>query len=480
MNPFAKAGLVVLALLMAFFAFGGEGLLPGGLLLLWPLVVLLRLEFVLAGTIVLWHSGIRVPGVFSSFGLNDLFAVTLFGMHLYRVVMHRQTGSAVCRIGQFCTLGFGAVLLLTVAIRGTGFRVLGGDEWGGGRYVDLATGMWFALCAGYHPLRTATLKRTLLACLLLSTLPALCQFLCLVGGYPFRILALFVDFSGWNYDVGGDLGEVRLASGGVASECLMLIPLVMTCGRGASPVGFVVSWGAAFLIGAWSGHRLTIFSNLLLVLGCALSVRRSRVLGTLAVGALVVLLLLPVMATLAPHLPANAQRALSWVPTVVVDEEVAIDARGTLDWRLDVWKRAIREELPRYWLIGRGYTFDGATLYSLSVSGEYHRDWAFVQGAYHNGPLSLAIGMGVLGLLFGVGFLVRSARGHHRQFRREWADPARRDLHRAVYLWFCVHVVVFLLLYGDVYVSFPTLFFLFGVLQNLAAGAGSDEAATEL
>jgi O-antigen ligase len=93
-------------------------------------------------------------------------------------------------------------------------------------------------------------------------------------------------------------------------------------------------------------------------------------------------------------------------------------------------------------------------------------DWALISSSYHNGPISLLLGLGVFGLLTGVGFLISALIRHRRFLRRTWADPNLRRCHQAVYSMFLTYILVFFTLFGAVE-EFSPFLFMFALLETL-------------
>src|SRR5258708_29570167 len=92
-------------------------------------------------------------------------------------------------------------------------------------------------------------------------------------------------------------------------------------------------------------------------------------------------------------LPLSVQRSLSFLP-VEIDPQAKIDAAGTLDWRVQMWKVVIKD-VPKYLIIGKGYGFSG-TDYLLTQEAIKRGVFAayedtLVSGNYHSGLLTILI-----------------------------------------------------------------------------------------
>ena len=115
------------------------------------------------------------------------------------------------------------------------------------------------------------------------------------------------------------------------------------------------------------------------------------------------------MVPFSSKLPANFQRALSFLP-LDWSPEVKMNAEGSSEWRYRIWSDTW-PKVPQYLLLGKGYsltaedyqmmgtgTFVGGVAESLDASQE----GLAISSDYHNGPLSTLMPFGIWG---GIGFL---------------------------------------------------------------------------
>jgi hypothetical protein len=99
----------------------------------------------------------------------------------------------------------------------------------------------------------------------------------------------------------------------------------------------------------------------------------------------------------------GVQRAISFVPGVNIEYSAAENAKGSIEWRVEIWKYCL-DQAPKYLLIGRGSTFDVMeTAAGLGVNDvrNYSPFFAFQTRSYHSGPLAMLIDYGIPGLLVG-------------------------------------------------------------------------------
>lgn len=109
-------------------------------------------------------------------------------------------------------------------------------------------------------------------------------------------------------------------------------------------------------------------------------------------------------------LPHGMQRALSFIPGLTVDKNIVIEASGSIDWRMEMWRWAMD---PRTGFIKDYVWGDG---YGLSASEIQRDERAVIRGemdygdqdsfarrkVWHNMPISLIQGMGYAGLAVAV------------------------------------------------------------------------------
>ncbi|GIV62062.1 MAG: hypothetical protein KatS3mg044_0928 [Rhodothermaceae bacterium] len=153
-------------------------------------------------------------------------------------------------------------------------------------------------------------------------------------------------------------------------------------------------------------------------------------------------------------------------------------ASGTSEWRLYVWKMALDNELPRYWLVGKGLAFHPNE--SLGFMLGDHYAWAVRTRNYHNGPLSLLIVLGLPGFVAFLGFLIIMIRRHLRIARGIWRSEKLAHFHAVMLVFFIVQVVYFIGIFGDVHISVPRLLFLGALLEGLVASDTAGSASSSV
>jgi hypothetical protein len=360
-------------------------------------------------------------------------------------------------------LVFTAIVLITAKLRGgIGMHALGSNTYGGKGYVFLLAAIvgYFALASQPIPAERA---KFYVALFFLSGLVTGVSNLIYFAGERFYFLFLIFP--------------VTFAAMQAASEYSGYISRIAGFGTAASSVGFYLfavhgvrgtlrKWWRVLLLlsvlalGTLSGFRsnLVLFGTVFVVLFVAEGLLRSPIFPTLLLfGALVFALLVP----FSLKLPASAQRTLSFLP-IEINPMVRVDAKSSLDWRLDMW-RAVVPDLPKYVWLGKGYAQNPTDLYLTQQAVLRHRApgyaGAILSGDYHSGPLSLYVTFGSFGSLAFLAFISVSIRGLYLNYR--YGSEQLRTLNRFLFAYFVARLIFFITTFGalsyDFYVFTGTI-----------------------
>jgi O-antigen ligase len=431
-----------------------------------------RPEVAAFATVFTYASGITVPYLPGQLGVFYVLVAGL-GCLLLLLIAFRRASIEGIGLTHWLLIAFVCLILFTGFYRGMGFQAFGSDLWGGFYYIQLifTASLVFSLPRVNMPARWWPTAAVSMAAL--SILPLIADMLVL-RGVNFGLVRMFV-LTGGDLDqqmgaqMRGDLLQ-RLTSAGVTAQSLVIGFLVVVptakLFKVKSAPAILLLMGIVFL-SLLSGFRMMTLLVMVVVLFAALFQRSLTglrvVFGILAsIGVVLALYLV------SESLPPNIQRAISWLPGISISDRAAEDASGTIAWRLDVWREAIRL-IPEYFWIGKGFAYDGNLLIA-SRSGYDAYDsirWALVAGGYHNGYLSLILCLGALGLVLGLAMLVSTALRLLRLNGQPWKDPKLHQCYQAFLAAFTCWVLVFLTVYGDVQAVFPGLFFNWAVLEAL-------------
>ena len=104
-------------------------------------------------------------------------------------------------------------------------------------------------------------------------------------------------------------------------------------------------------------------------------------------------------------LPLSVQRTISFLP-VKINPIAELDALGSTEWRVEMWKNVVFPQVPKYLILGKGYALS-AMDYEMAEQGTIQGGSdlsgsaivAALAGDYHNGPLSIIIPFGIFGVI---------------------------------------------------------------------------------
>jgi hypothetical protein len=463
--------LIVLGVFMLLYVFvAGMGRITLVVPLIFiPLVLFLlaRRDLLFVILCFLYYSTLRIPMME---GQLELYHAAVF---LYIVA-----ALGACAVGRrsihitapvFFAICFGLVIAYTMKFRGTGFRLLGSGLWGGGRYVEILLGLGIFLVADTIRLSLRRWRTALVGMVLAGALPALAEIL-----YVYTKGA-----AGFLYYVLQPIGLIgaamqRMESGRMVRFTMMLqvshiymIPFFLRrLGRRLRPrqLFFPV---LAMVLGGFSGHRMVLL-NVTLYIWVYLFLLSRRRIAYLLVSAVLASSVLFILGQLAFVFPSSIQRMLSIIPFSNASSDVMTEAGSTITWRILLWKDTLAE-IPKYLWLGKGfaYSIELESARDVRLWANYAIWWAKVQSAYHQGFLSLLVGLGLPGLLAGCAFLFSLCARHYRFWRDHRLDPEFAPVHYAVLVLLLVETMVYFLVYGDVFVSFPYLCFLGAIAEGL-------------
>ena len=357
-------------------------------------------------------------------------------------------------------LAIGLVTFITCQMTGgVGGQALGSDIYGGKRYGYL----WLAIL-GYFALASVPVdpaKRQFLAGgFFLSSVTAAVSNVALMLGESFYFLFLLFPVEWAMTQAASEAmvgGFSRVGGFGPASLAVVSFILIRYGIRGL--FSFRHPWRIVIFIGAivgglFSGFRATFaFAALLFVIQFFVEgLHKTKYLFLFTVGAsLAAILILPV----ANRLPLSVQRCLTLIPMDLSLDRAAIEtARGSTDWRVEMW-RAIIPDIPMYFWLGKGYSIDPKDMYfsqshiSLRLIAPYES--ALVAGDYHSGPLTLIIPFGIWGVLTFAWFCAASIRVLWRNFK--YGDPNIKNINTFLFVTFLAQLLFYILIFGAFYMD---------------------------
>jgi hypothetical protein len=374
-----------------------------------------------------------------------------------------------------------AVVLITAfATGGIGLRSFGSSRYGGRNYtlVLMAVAGFFAFSSARIPSEKAGLY---VGMFLLAGLTAIIPNIIYTLGptfYPlYRIFPVGAAVDQARAEYALDPGIFRLGGLGIVGPSLYCYALARYGIRGALDV--TKPWRLLLLVIAaaccvLSGFRSCLigFAIIFGAVFCLEGLHKTRflplVLGVTLVGALI---LLPN----ANKLPWVVQRTLSFLPAKI-DPIARESAEASTGWRLEIWKQAI-PQIPKYLLIGKGYSMDPNELYLADQAGRYRssdHDAILLNGDYHSGPLSVIIPFGIFGTIGFFWFLAAAGRFLYQNYRL--GDARLQRINTFLLASFITKVVFFFAVVGSFYSDLCVFTGLIGLSVSLN---GPPEPAAE-
>jgi hypothetical protein len=363
-----------------------------------------------------------------------------------------------------------AVILVTAKLTGgIGLHALGGDTYGGLRYIILlgAIAGYFALTSQRVPSGGG------LIIVALYFLGLLTMVMNNVGRWiPSSLhfmLALFPaedpETLTWEATQGEFVRLFGITMAALGALCFMLarhglrgvlefrerwryLPMRFRGGIAINQPWRLLTFLAVIFLSLMGGYRsvAAIIGLTLLFLFQLEGLYRSKLMPAIAMLAVVLVVIgLP----LVEKLPLMVQRSLSFLP-VEVSPAARLDAEATSEWRIRIW-REVMPTVPKYLLLGKGYSINGIELQRASDfslhNGADTSEAATLASDFHSGPLSLIIPLGIFGLIGFVWFLAASLRVLYHNYRH--GDPQYHRLNTFLLAYFTVRVIYFFAVYGS-------------------------------
>jgi hypothetical protein len=287
---------------------------------------------------------------------------------------------------------------------GFGGRALGEELWGGKKYLGVLGAIigFFALTAHRIP---SDKGRQYASLFFLSGLTVALSDLVYMAGPKFYALYSFLPAEVAINQAISTEQLWRLAGVGFAAQYFVWFLMARFGIRGLFDL--TRPWRLLVLAGAFGLALLGGFRSTLILFGMLFVVQfylegmfqtRLAVVLSFAVALAGVLTV-----AFADKLPTPIQRSLSFLPIPGIDPMAKLDAQGTLDWRVQIWKTVL-PDVPHYLLFGKGFAYNG-TDYYLTMEAvrrgiAYTVDEAtLINGTYHQGILTIIIPFGIWGLL---------------------------------------------------------------------------------
>jgi len=258
---------------------------------------------------------------------------------------------------------------------------------------------------------------------------------------------------------------LAVASGGVFAFMLAKYGIrgIFLDGKPWRLLAFLFFTGMGLLGGFRSAliHFIMVFTVLFFLEG----MHRTKLLPALL---LAVALAGAVVVPFARQLPPAVQRSMAFLP-VPIDPMVRLDAEGSSEWRLSMWK-ALLPQVPQYLLLGKGLAFTQEDMAfaisqtSLRPLTEDERESALA-GDYHNGPLSVIIPFGLWGMIVWIWFQVAGLRVLYNNYR--YGEQGLRTVNSFLLAGYIGRSLLFWLIFGSFYAELVQYAGLLGLSVSL-------------
>jgi hypothetical protein len=374
------------------------------------------------------------------------------------------------------------VVIITARLTGgIGLRVLGGETYGGKKYIELFSAIigYFALVTNRIPPQRAALYVGLF--FLGAVTAGVGNLAPLVNpAFYFMFLPFPVDPAAIQMiNTQVSVFDSRLGGLSIASSAVFCF---MLAHYGVRDIFNLNKWWrlpllllvvAITLMGGFRG-LIIIFILLFCILFYMEGLAKTQLLPALIISMIVgFAALIP----LTNHLPITMQRALSFLP-LDVDPIAREGARTSTEWRINMWKHLL-PQIPQYLLLGKGYAIDANELNMLSsgmTQDSSGTEGAELAGDYHNGPLSVVIPFGIYGL---VGFIWLIAAGFRVLYRNyKFGDPLYKKANTFLYAYFIARMLAFIFLFGSLYSELALFTGLIGLSISLNNGVAQPAMVT--
>jgi O-antigen ligase len=420
--------------------------------------------------IVAWNASVSVFFLPGRPHVWMLFAGISFGITVLGCILNKEQKFQHVPAMTWSLLFLLAVVVLTAKLRGgIGLRSLGGSQYGGKGYVFIIAAVlgYFALSGVRIPPERAHRYALLF---FISGTAVVVSNLAYLGGpgfwFLFHIFPVDMAMAQALDDFNPYYSINRITGLGFAAVALCNVFFLRYGIRGLLDFGKPIRlllFLIAFATSLTGGFRSAL---VLVALGFAVQffiegLHRTRFVWVLAVAVVLgTAALVPVVS----KLPLAAQRSLSIIPFFPVDPIARLDAKGTLDWRLEIWQ-IVLPEVPRYLWLGKGYAINPTDLFLAQESARRgiakSYEGVLISGDYHSGPLSLIIPFGLPGFLAFLGVLIAGGRVLYKNWRL--GDSALRKINTLLLSLFITKVIFYFVFFGAFYSDLATFLGLIGL-----------------
>jgi hypothetical protein len=351
-------------------------------------------------------------------------------------------------------LFLGAVVLGTAWYRGgIGIRALGGASYGGRYYIYILVAImgYFAFTAEPIPIAKSGKMAGLF---FLSGISYILGNIAYTLGPVFYFLYYFVSSSTVGMQAASAQGREDIDRiQGLAPACTAVLCFLLARYGIRGLFDWAKPWRFIFLCITVGAACFAGFRSAMLML-CLIFAFQFYFEGLLRthflpiVAGLALFGLLPIV-FFPDKMPLSVQRAISFLP-VKVDTEIMESAKGSSEWRLEMWA-VVWKEVPKYLIIGKGYGIDPTELFlvneaqrlGIATSGF---EGFLLAGDYHSGPLSVIMPFGIPGVIAFLWVLFAGFRVLYLNYR--FGDTRLRRINCTLMAWYLAYCLAFMFIFG--------------------------------
>ena len=426
--------------------------------------------------IALSSSFLFIPGMAGNFFLYQVFIAVYLLLRVAQTAFTKKLVREPPGLDSWLVLFLVGWVVMLMAVRGAGMRILGGGKYGGATYIQIIFALmfyWLSRDASVVSERRLRVTGVLLG--ILGVLPMIANAVfILTAAKVWQPMLFFKMAAAANETI---ISEIR----GGGTRWVFLSPasqLVWAGIFGFSNGRFsvVLRWlcfGTAAIAGLLSGYRSVVIGFIgFITLYLFLRTRRKGIF-------LLVMFLLGGTAylfcwTFGRYLPFPVQRVLALLPGIEVSPEAYYRGLSTIIWRQMVWQLAMGD-VSKYWLIGRGVSF---SLNALPLDARHQTvEVYYVTGHFHQAVLELLVLYGAPALVACVGFYIVKLFRMLRETSRSnlWHNPAAQDWCQALFAYVLCRFVLTIVggISYELLVTLPIYLAFYNIIRNTDARLGS-------
>lgn len=347
-----------------------------------------------------------------------------------------------------------AVLIYTVSFRGFGLRIFGSPQWGGAQYLEIFVCIGFFLSSSSVQLPWKHLKKSIIILCFLSFSVFVVQ---LIHQFVSESLSSALESyirlsSSFNislYELQKTSSVLRLQPAMFAAPYMLLLGLLMLKEKIRGNLKFLIFFLFAFILAGISGHRIAMLRIVLitffyLVLEKSIDSKKMILgFGTMLFLSLVFLVMF------ANHLPLSFQRMIAWIPFADISYLARESAQSTSEWRIDMWRILLEQEVPKYLWLGKGFLWDFSEAYANTQIGAA-TSFFIATHQYHSGPLFLLVDLGVWGFVSVTCFVIFTIKTHLKYLHFDWRFEDAKNAHTVFLAVFISEAALFYLVFGGI------------------------------